>query len=115
MKKSGLCALLFLSFVLCGASYADEPLLLKDVEVISYNSTRDYSVVQGELTNNSKESYKSASFILSFYDENNKLIGVSDVFTVRNFGIGEAVAFKQIIEKNITKWETCKIRLDSSY
>jgi hypothetical protein len=111
MKKLRLCMFLFLSLVLCGASYSAEPFPLKDVEV-EYDM--GMSMVQGEITNNSGKSYEGALFKLSFYDGNNKLLGAADI-AIENFGKGETVTFEGVSEKNLSKWETFKIRLNTSY
>jgi hypothetical protein len=85
---------------------------LKDVSV-EYNSDLDMSMAQGEITNNSGKSYEAAMFKLSFYDAKGKLLGAVDV-AIMDFGKGETVTFEGVGDKDMSEWETYKIRLDMS-
>jgi hypothetical protein len=111
MKK--LIASVVILLIWTGITYAADPFPLKDVEV-EYEDMLEMSMVQGEITNNSGKSYEGALFKLSFYDANNKLLGAADA-AVENFGNGETATFEAVSQKDLSKWKTYKIRLETSY
>jgi hypothetical protein len=85
---------------------------LKDVSV-EYNEDVEMSLVEGEITNNSGKSYETAIFKLSFYDGAGKLIGAADI-AIMNFENGDTVTFDGVSDKDLSNWETYKVRLDMS-
>lgn len=69
--------------------------------------------VMGQISNNSGRDYTLTVFKMSFFDENNKLLGTAD-FIINNFEDGEVVTFEDsAVQKDIGKWKSYKIRLES--
>jgi hypothetical protein len=104
---------IFILFFCLGLAHAADPFILKDVEV-EHEDFMEISMVQGDITNNSGKSYEGALFKLSFYDKNDKLLGAVDV-AVENFENGETATFEGVSQKDLSEWETYRIRLEMSY
>ena len=109
---------LFLSFLVvllfCGCVLAaDDSFPLKDISV-DYNSLSKTSIIEGEITNNSGEDYASASFTLSFYDADDKVIGTADIH-ITDFANESTSAIKSMSVNDLTDWKTCKVVLVSKF
>jgi hypothetical protein len=104
--------LLMITVSIAFAANSDDKFPLKDVSV-EYSEDAEMSLVEGEITNNSGKSYETAIFKLSFYDETGKLLGAADI-AIMNFEAGDTVTFDGISEKDLSNWETYKVRLDMS-
>ena len=81
---------------------------------VQFESMIGMTTIQGEITNNSGKSYNGCVFKMSFYDDNDKLIGTADV-SVMNFNKGETVTFDSFSDKDLRKATKYKIRLDAGY
>jgi len=101
---------LLIVFILCGVALAtEERFPLQGVEVLS---SAGVNLVQGEITNNSGRRFTVATLTLSFYDENDNLLGTAPIF-VQNFAAGSTVPFNVTSERPLAGWVTYRIRLDS--
>jgi hypothetical protein len=112
MKFSKIVITLLLLIVAALPTFAADKFPLKDISV-EYDEDVEMSLVEGEITNNSGKSYEAAMFKLSFYDEAGKLLGAADI-AIMNFEAGDTVTFDGISEKDLSNWETYKVRLDMS-
>lgn len=111
MKKYFVLLTAFLIFA--SAAMAAETFPVSNLS-LEYESMMGMTTLQGEITNNSGKSYETCVFKMSFYDDNQKLLGTADVI-VMNFNKGETVTFDAFSEKDLRKATNYKIRLDAGY
>jgi len=105
---------LFIVLLFCGCVLAaDDNFPLKDISV-DYNSLSKTSRIEAEVTNNSGESYTSASLKLSFYDAEDMIIGTANVH-IKDFAENSTAAVKAMSVNNLTDWKTCKVELVSNF
>ena len=104
---------LFIVLLFCGFALAADDFTLKDIS-INYNSLSKTSRIAGEITNNSGESYTSATFTLSFFDADDKVIGTADI-TIKDFAKDATAEIKAMSVNNLTDWKTCKVELITNY
>ena len=110
MKKVFLSLLLVALF--CSMALAAGPFPVSNLSV-DYDSTMQYSKIEGEITNKSGRSYHTCVFKFSFYDAGKKLLRTADVI-IQNFQKGETVTFDGMSTKNLEKAKSYKVRLDTS-
>lgn len=107
--------LFFAVMLLClfaGLALATQKFELKDV-LLKYNPAADMTKIIGDITNNSDKAYERTAFRLSFYDKENKLIGMADFF-IKDFKVGETATFETVADGDMQIMSTYKIRLNSS-
>lgn len=83
------------------------PFLISDLKIIP---GKFFTKVQGQIKNNTGQSYSTALLKLSFFDPNRSLIDIVSI-VINNFEDGEVVPFKETHSDPIDNWHSYKIRL----
>ncbi len=109
MRKVALCLLMVLALSFTyGSAFAEDKFPLKNV---SYTVNDLGTEFIGEVTNNSGTSYTMASFKLSVYDADEKLLDVVDI-VINNFEDGQTRSFNGISMKQISEISRFKLQFE---
>ncbi|MCC8179415.1 MAG: FxLYD domain-containing protein [Planctomycetes bacterium] len=101
-----------LIILISGAVYSAEEPDKFPINDLSVESMFGMYQVMGQITNTSGRTYGVAAFKLSFFDENEKLLGFADI-PLMNLEDGDTVVFSGISQQDISNWKSYRIRLET--